>query len=143
MKKRLSSLVIAAAVMFAACDTDPVDVDDVGALQTIDLTVGTGTTAVAGRTVTMHYTGWLYRESAVDHKGEKFDSSVDRGAPLPPFVLGTGAVIRGWDQGIVGMRVGGRRRLIIPSSLGYGSQGSGPIPGGSALVFDVELIAVQ
>ena len=140
---RLSSLALAATLLFAACDTDPVDVDDVSALQVIDLTAGSGATAAVGSRVVMHYTGWLYSESAVDHKGEKFDSSVDRGAPLSPFTLGTSAVIRGWDQGIPGMRVGGRRRLIIPSSLGYGAQGSGPIPGGSALVFDVELVSIQ
>ena len=139
---RLSTLALTATLLFAACDTDPVDVHDVSALQTIDITAGTGATAVVGRSVTVHYTGWLYSETAVDHKGEKFDSSVDRGAPYTTLI-GVGAVIRGWDQGIPGMRVGGRRRLIIPSSLGYGAGGSGPIPGGSALVFDVELLNVQ
>ena len=131
---------LAAALLFTACGDDPVDVDDVAALQIIDITMGTGLTASAGRQVSVHYTGWLYDEGAVDHKGEQFDTSIGR-QPLS-FTLGTGAVIAGWDQGIAGMRVGGRRRLIIPASQAYGSRGNGPIPGGSALVFDVELVGV-
>jgi len=106
-----------------------------------DLTTGSGTTAVAGRTVSVNYTGWLYDASKTDNKGTQFDSSIGRG--LFSFVLGAGQVIAGWDQGVVGMKVGGKRRLIIPPSLGYGSAGTGPIPGNSTLVFDVELVAVQ
>jgi FKBP-type peptidyl-prolyl cis-trans isomerase len=101
-----------------------------------DLRVGTGLQAQNGRVVTMHYTGWLAN-------GTKFDSSVDRGRPLDDFTLGGGGVIRGWDIGIEGMRVGGRRRLVIGPDLGYGSRGNGPIPGGAVLVFDVELLAVR
>lgn len=131
---------MAAVVLLTACGDDPVDVDDVATLQIIDITMGTGLTASAGKFISVHYTGWLYDEEAVDHKGQQFDSSIGR-QPLS-FTLGTRAVISGWDNGIPGMRVGGRRRLIIPASEAYGARGNGPIPGGSALVFDVELIGV-
>jgi len=107
----------------------------------VDILVGSGTEAVNGRRVTVNYTGWLYDQSAVGNKGTQFDSSVG-GAPFP-FTLGAGGVIRGWDQGVVGMRVGGQRRLVIPPSLAYGSSGRGPIPGNSTLIFDIELLAVQ
>ncbi len=101
-----------------------------------DIQVGTGAEAVAGRTVDVHYTGTL-----VD--GRKFDSSRDRGQPFS-FPLGAGRVIQGWDRGLVGMRVGGRRKLTIPPSLGYGARGfSNLIPPHSTLVFDVELVAVR
>ena len=110
-------------------------------LQTTELVVGTGAVATAGRSVNVHYSGWLYKASAVDNKGTKFDSSVDRGAPFS-FTLG-GNVIAGWNQGIVGMKVGGQRRLIIPPSLGYGASGQGAIPGNATLVFDVQLLAVN
>ena len=99
-----------------------------------DLTVGTGAEAVTGRSLSVVYTGWLVN-------GSKFDSNV--GGNLFAFVLGQGQVIAGWDQGVVGMKVGGKRRLVIGSSLGYGSQGSGPIPPNATLVFDVELKALQ
>ena len=131
---------LAAVVLITACGDDPVDVDDVAALQIIDITMGTGPTASAGKFISVHYTGWLYDEEAVDHKGQQFDSSSGR-QPLS-FTLGTRAVIEGWERGIPGMRVGGRRRLIIPASEAYGARGNGPIPGGSALVFDVELVGV-
>jgi len=100
-----------------------------------DLTVGTGAEAVSGKTVGMTYTGWLTN-------GTKFDSNV--GAAVFSFVLGTHYVIDGWDQGLVGMKVGGKRRLVIGSTLGYGSRGSSPaIPPNATLVFDVELKSVQ
>lgn len=111
-------------------------------LQTTDLVVGTGAEATTGRSLTVHYTGWLYKASAVDNKGTKFDSSLDRGTPFT-FTLGGGQVIQGWDQGVAGMRVGGQRRLVIPPSLGYGSRGQGSIPGNATLVFDVQLLAVN
>lgn len=110
-------------------------------LQTTDLVVGTGATATSGRSLSVHYTGWLYKASAAENKGTKFDSSLDRGAPFS-FTLG-GQVIAGWNQGIPGMQVGGQRRLIIPPSLGYGASGSGAIPGNATLVFDVQLLAVN
>ena len=112
-------------------------------LQVTDVKVGTGADATNGKAVTVHYTGWLYNESASDKHGSKFDSSRDRNQPFN-FVLGAGQVIRGWDQGVAGMKVGGQRTLVIPPSLGYGSTGaSGVIPPNATLVFDVELLNVQ
>jgi FKBP-type peptidyl-prolyl cis-trans isomerase FkpA len=106
-----------------------------------DITVGTGATAVIGRVVTVHYTGWLFDASKPESKGTQFESSLG-GTPFS-FTLGVGRVIAGWDQGIPGMRVGGTRQLVIPPGLAYGSQGSGPIPGNRGLIFDVQLVAVQ
>nr|WP_315251370.1 FKBP-type peptidyl-prolyl cis-trans isomerase [uncultured Duganella sp.] len=109
-----------------------------------DTKIGTGKEAIAGATVYMHYSGWLYRPLAKDMHGRLFDSSIPRGEPLD-FVLGTGRVIKGWDQGVAGMKVGGKRTLIIPAELAYGSRpspGSG-IPPNSALIFDVELVDVK
>jgi FKBP-type peptidyl-prolyl cis-trans isomerase FkpA len=103
-----------------------------------DLVVGTGTQAAAGNRVTVAYTGWLYDSSRPDGKGTQFDSN------NYTFTLGIGQVIKGWDQGVVGMRVGGQRRLIIPPDLAYGSAGSsGVIPPNATLVFDITLISVQ
>jgi peptidylprolyl isomerase len=112
-----------------------------GHLQIIDVKRGTGAVAKAGQSVTVHYTGWLYEHGA---KGKKFDSSVDRGTPFS-FVLGAGNVIPGWDQGVAGMKVGGKRTLIIPPDLGYGADGTpdGTIPPGATLIFDVELLQVH
>src|SRR6187431_3322603 len=104
---------------------------------------GTGNEAGAGRQVTVHYTGWLYDASKADHKGKKFDSSRDRNEPFA-FRLGGGQVIRGWDEGVAGMRVGGQRTLTIPPAMGYGAQGAGGvIPGNATLLFDVELLDVK
>jgi FKBP-type peptidyl-prolyl cis-trans isomerase FkpA len=104
-------------------------------LQYWDIVVGTGAIAVAGKTVKVHYTGWLT-------DGKKFDSSVDRGQPLS-FPLGGGRVIKGWDEGVAGMKVGGKRQLRIPSELGYGARGAGGvIPPNATLIFDVELLDV-
>ena len=108
-----------------------------------DVVVGAGAEATAGKTVSVHYTGWLYDEAAPDHKGNKFDSSRDRGEPFE-FRLAAGQVIKGWDQGVEGMKVGGQRTLIIPPDLGYGSRGAGGvIPPNATLVFDVELLGVR
>jgi len=108
-----------------------------------DVVVGEGEEATAGKTVSVHYTGWLYDEAAPDHKGKKFDSSRDRGEAFD-FPLGAGRVIKGWDQGVAGMKVGGQRTLIIPPALGYGSRGAGGvIPPNATLVFDVELLGVR
>ena len=108
-------------------------------LQIIDTKVGTGATPRTGQTCVMHYTGWLYQNGA---KGQKFDSSVDRGRPFE-FPIGTGRVIPGWDEGVATMKVGGKRTLIIPPQLGYGARGAGGvIPPHSTLVFDVELLDV-
>ena len=101
-----------------------------------DLTVGSGDTATAGQSVSVHYTGWLT-------DGQKFDSSLDRNDPFE-FRLGAGQVIPGWDQGVAGMQIGGKRKLTIPPELGYGSRGAGGvIPPNATLVFEVELLAVR
>lgn len=105
-------------------------------LQIEEITIGTGPEAKAGQTVEVHYTGWLT-------DGSKFDSSLDRRQPFP-FKLGAGQVIKGWDQGVAGMRVGGKRKLMIPPELGYGSRGfPGAIPPNSTLIFEVELLGVR
>lgn len=100
-----------------------------------DLQVGNGATATSGHVVSVHYTGKLL-------DGKKFDSSLDRGTPFP-FLLGGGQVIQGWDQGVAGMKVGGKRRLTIPPNLAYGERGAGPIPPNSPLIFEVELLEVK
>ena len=109
----------------------------------IEHKVGEGELAEPGRQVVVHYTGWLFDEAAPDNKGRKFDSSRDRNDPFV-FQLGMGHVIKGWDQGVAGMRVGGSRTLIIPPELGYGARGAGGvIPPNATLVFDVELLGVR
>ena len=116
---------------------------DVGEFQRIDVVEGRGDPAKAGDEVSVHYTGWLYDEKAADRRGAKFDSSVDRGQPFV-FMLGAGRVIRGWDEGVAGMRVGGKRELLIPADLGYGAKGAGGvIPPGASLVFEVELLDIR
>lgn len=108
-----------------------------------DTKPGAGPEIKAGQTAVVHYTGWLWKEGAPDHKGQKFDSSRDHNEPFP-FRLGAGEVIAGWDQGVAGMKAGGQRQLIIPPDLGYGAQGAGGvIPPGATLVFDVELVSIQ
>jgi peptidylprolyl isomerase len=127
------------AANVSLCDAlpafQPIDPATITALKTEDLSVGTGAEAQAGKNVAMHYIGYL-------PNGTKFDSSCDRGQPFG-VAVGQGQVIRGWDEGIPGMKVGGKRRLLIPSNLAYGERGIGPIPPNTPLVFDVELVAVQ
>jgi len=107
-----------------------------------DTKLGEGATAQAGQTVIVHYTGWLYDESAPNNKGAKFDSSLDRNEPFD-FPLGGGRVIQGWDEGVAGMHEGGERTLVIPSEMGYGARGAGGvIPPNAKLVFDVKLLKV-
>jgi FKBP-type peptidyl-prolyl cis-trans isomerase len=113
----------------------PSAASDNGQLQSTDETVGTGAQAVAGKKVTVNYSGTLTN-------GTKFDSSYDRNQPFS-FTLGAGEVIKGWDQGVAGMKVGGKRKLVIPASLGYGAQANGSIPANSTLVFEVELLGVE
>lgn len=112
-------------------------------LETIDTVVGSGKEAIPGTNIKVHYTGWLYDPSKPDGHGAKFDSSVDRGEPFM-FFLGGGQVIRGWDEGFAGMKIGGKRTLIIPAHMGYGARGAGGvIPPYATLLFDVELLEVQ
>ena len=111
-------------------------------LQYEDTVPGTGAQATAGNQVRVHYTGWLYDPTAKNSRGKKFDSSKDRGDPFS-FGLGGGQVIRGWDEGVQGMKVGGTRVLTIPAELGYGARGAGgAIPPNATLVFEVELLSV-
>lgn len=108
-----------------------------------DVKLGDGAEAKSGQAVTVHYTGWLYDAAAAEHKGKKFDSSRDRNDPFI-FQLGVGQVIKGWDQGVEGMKVGGQRTLIIPAEMGYGARGAGgAIPPNATLLFDVELLGVR
>ncbi len=109
-------------------------------LQFEDTVVGTGAQPAAGQTCIMHYTGWLFQDGK---KGAKFDSSVDRGQPFE-FPLGMGRVIKGWDEGVASMKIGGKRTLIIPAALGYGARGAGSvIPPNATLLFEVELLGVR
>jgi len=134
----LSGLALA-CVLAAGCGGD----DVITELKRVDTREGTGAEAAKGQTVTVHYTGWLYSETAPDHHGTKFDSSRDRNEPFA-FRLGAGEVIQGWDDGVAGMKVGGTRTLTIPSNLGYGARGAGGvIPPNATLVFDVELLGVR
>ncbi len=129
----------------AAC-TAPTPVQTNGSvdeLTVIDTKVGAGTEATPGMKVTVHYTGWLYDDGAKNKHGSQFDSSRDHDEPFA-FTLGAGNVIDGWDQGVAGMRVGGKRTLLIPAALGYGAHGAGgDIPPNASLVFDVELLDVS
>ena len=117
--------------------------DNITSLQITDSKMGSGAAATSGRQVSVHYTGWLYDPKAADKHGRKFDSSRDHGESFS-FTLGGGQVIRGWDQGVAGMKVGGTRTLVIPSELGYGARGAGgAIPPNATLLFDVELLDVK
>lgn len=137
-------LTLCAALLLASCAPAlPPSGGTIANFERIDRTVGTGAVATPGAMVTVHYTGWLYDEKAADKHGKKFDSSLDRAEPFQ-FVLGDHQVIRGWDDGVDGMRVGGKRTLMIPPDYGYGDNGAGGvIPPGASLVFDVELLGVQ
>jgi FKBP-type peptidyl-prolyl cis-trans isomerase FkpA len=115
-------------------------------LQVIDRQIGTGKEAQAGKAALVQYTGWLYDEKAPDHKGKQFDSSSASRSGLPfGFIVGVGRVIKGWDEGVAGMKVGGKRTLVIPAPLAYGNKeaGNGAIPPNSTLVFDIELVDVK
>ncbi|MES2296458.1 MAG: FKBP-type peptidyl-prolyl cis-trans isomerase [Pseudomonadota bacterium] len=132
-----------AAASAPAAVAAPTGLPDANGLVRIDTVVGTGKLAESGSEVFVNYTGWLYKPLAAQQHGKQFDSSVGRG-PLN-FPLGAGRVIKGWDQGVAGMRVGGKRTLIIPSELAYGKRGApgGVIPPDAALIFDVELMDVK
>ena len=140
LNRRMFTFTLTGAALFMSAtnaDAQP------ATLVSTDHTIGTGVEAVPGKTVSVHYTGWLFDPAAAENKGKKFDSSRDRGSPFE-FPLGGGRVIAGWDQGVAGMKVGGTRTLIIPASLGYGARGAGSvIPANATLVFDVELLGVK
>jgi FKBP-type peptidyl-prolyl cis-trans isomerase FkpA len=147
MRLTLLFTILVCAFEAAACSSSSAPSNGgsggVTTLQTTDVKTGTGTAATAGKTVIVNYTGWLYDPNTADHHGAQFDSSRDPGRSPFSFVLGAGQVIAGWDQGVVGMRVGGQRTLVIPPNLGYGNRANGPIPANSTLVFDVELLDVR
>jgi peptidylprolyl isomerase len=143
---RLAGAALALAIIAActpagrsnAADNQVTEMPD--GLKYTDIKVGDGATAKAGNKVSVNYTGWLYENGA---KGKKFDSSLDRGQPFQ-FTLGAHQVIPGWDEGVAGMKVGGKRTLIIPPELGYGARGAGgAIPPNATLIFDVDLLQVQ
>jgi FKBP-type peptidyl-prolyl cis-trans isomerase FkpA len=142
MNRRICVFVIVLAMIMALCSCEgPAHVSGPGVttasgLQYWDIKAGTGATAEKGKKVVVHYTGWLT-------DGKKFDSSVERFRPFV-FVLGSGMVIKGWDEGVAGMKAGGKRQLRIPPQLGYGSEGSPPaIPPNATLIFDIELLEVK
>jgi len=137
----VASVLSATALFAAACVKSSTSPSNGAPFSETDVRVGSGASAATGKTLTVNYTGWLFDASRTDQKGLQFDSSVGK-TPFT-FTLGAGQVIAGWDRGLVGMNVGGLRRLVIPPSLGYGAERSGPIPPNSTLVFDVELVNVQ
>lgn len=138
--RRVATLALAATVIGCSSGpTTPSYVVDVPFSST-DVVPGTGDEALVGKVVVVDYAGWLYNGSQLNNKGQLFDTSINRS--VFPFLLGNGTVIRGWDQGVPGMRVGGMRRLIVPPDLAYGSTGNGPIPPNATLVFEISLLGV-
>jgi FKBP-type peptidyl-prolyl cis-trans isomerase FkpA len=145
MKSLRTVLVVLLAGLIAACGGKPsaVPTSGVNTMQSLELKAGTGDPVTAGKIAVVQYTGWLYEASAKDNKGKQFDSSRATGQPFR-FPVGSGQVIKGWDQGVLGMKVGESRRLIIPADLAYGDGGAGNvIPPGATLVFDIDLVAVE
>lgn len=134
----VAAIVMSLAV--TACGDSPTSPTNSAPFSRTDVRPGTGSEAVAGAAITVEYTGWIYDSSRPDQKGAQIDSSAGRG-PFS-FTLGAGQVIAGWDQGIVGMRVGGLRRLVIPPTLGYGPSRFGSIPPNATLLFEVELVSI-
>ena len=148
----MKKLFVTIVLLFSFCSTWAIDITLEKTLKegnkmtectTIDNQLGEGREAEKGLTITVHYSGWIYDENEDDKKGNKFDSSKDRNEPFT-FVLGVGQVIKGWDDGFAGMKIGGTRTIIIPSEMGYGSRGAGSvIPPNADLIFDVELLGIQ
>lgn len=133
------------AVLLAACTakSPAPPAGPAGSLEIVELKPGAGAPIAAGQQAVVQYTGWLYEASERDKKGRQFDSSSNTGQPFR-FVVGAGQVIKGWDQGVLGMKAGGRRRLTIPPDLGYGESGAGGvIPPGATLVFEVDLVGIE
>lgn len=143
----LASLLLCGAAAHAqdqVPDNPPQIVSASPKLQVIEIRTGTGAEAQIGKTVYVNYTGWLFKPFATKQHGKKFDSSLDEGRTPIDFKLGAGSVIKGWEQGVAGMKVGGKRTLVIPPSLAYGARGSGDnIPPNADLIFDVELMRVE
>ncbi len=138
----LLSLFVVSPMQVTVASQEAATVDS-SQLQKIDIKVGNGEEAVIGKTVNVHYSGWIYDEQAPDKKGKKFDSSYDRKEHFS-FLLGAGRVIKGWDKGVLGMKVGGQRTLIIPPSMAYGERGAGNvIPPNATLLFEVELMGLK
>lgn len=147
MTLRQSFLILAALLLTAGCSQDTGEsqsdaADSVPGLTKTTLRKGYGRVAVDGDSVEVHYTGWLYDQNAADERGEKFDSSADRNERFH-FVLGAGQVIKGWDQGVVGMLIGELRELKIAPELAYGERDLGVIPPGSTLIFEIQLFALE
>jgi FKBP-type peptidyl-prolyl cis-trans isomerase FkpA len=140
MRSVRTLLAVALVAMSMACNDPVTSPSGFSAFSQTDLLVGTGTAAATGQLLSVRYTGWIFDRNASDNKGIQFDASAE-----DPFIftLGAGQVILGWDQGLVGMRVGGRRRLVVPPSLAYGGARNRSIPPNATLVFDVELVDVQ
>jgi len=130
-----------AAALASGCTDAPTSPTATAPFSQTDLTIGTGADAISGSSLTVDYTGWLYDATKTDNKGLQFDSSIGK-TPFT-FTLGIGSVINGWDQGLVGMKAGGVRRLVIPPSLAYGETRSGKIPPNATLVFDITLLSVN
>jgi FKBP-type peptidyl-prolyl cis-trans isomerase FkpA len=141
--KFFAAAVLAGSV--AACNSKPAvaPTPGVNSMQSVQLKTGSGPELTAGKIAVVQYTGWLYEASAPDNKGKQFDSSRSAGQPFR-FPVGAGQVIKGWDQGVIGMKIGESRRLIIPADLAYGDSGAGGvIPPGAALIFDIDLVAIE
>jgi FKBP-type peptidyl-prolyl cis-trans isomerase FkpA len=149
MKLAKTALALSLLLALSACKREPATPAQPAApavteLQKTDLVKGSGEGISQGQTAVVHYTGWLYDPSATEQKGREFDSSLRRGQPFE-FTIGTGNVIRGWEEGVQGMQPGGHRRLVIPSTLAYGERGAGGgvIPPDATLVFEIELLAIK
>ena len=137
-------VLLVGAVMATGCGSSPTSPSSSSSGVTFnseDLTVGNGETVAKGDRIKVWYTGWIYVKSAPGNKGQSFDSNRDR--ELFRYIVGTGHVIEGWDQGVPGMKVGGIRRLIIPPELAYGSEGQNPIPPDATLIFEIEVVEVE
>ena len=146
LKRPLPQLSLALLIgLMSACGGKPAAAppSPVTSMQSVELKAGAGESIAPGKIAVVQYTGWLYEAGAKDNKGKQFDSSLTQGQPFR-FPLGAGSVIKGWDQGVIGMKIGGSRRLIIPADLAYGDSGAGGvIPPGATLVFDIDLVAIE
>jgi FKBP-type peptidyl-prolyl cis-trans isomerase len=143
VNRRILALVLVPLLtLAAACGDSPTSASQVPGYTQTDVRLGAGTAAATGNLLTVQYTGWLFDASKTDSKGLQFDTSLGNTNPFA-FTLGAGQVINGWDQGLVGMKVGGLRRLVVPPSLAYGTSRNNSIPPNATLVFDIELVSVQ